>query len=56
MNSTLKSTLAVIAGFLTVVIFSVVTDTALEAAGIFSRPGAFRNVDATAGLWLPHII
>lgn len=38
MNSTLKSALAVIAGFLTVVILSVVTDTVLETAGIFPPP------------------
>lgn len=38
MNPTLKSALAVLAGFLTVVVLSVVTDTVLEAAGIFPPP------------------
>ena len=39
MNPTLKSVLAVVAGFLTVVILSVVTDAVLESAGIFPPPG-----------------
>jgi hypothetical protein len=38
MNATLKSVLAVLAGFLAVVILSVATDAILEAAGIFPSP------------------
>jgi hypothetical protein len=38
MNPTLKSILAVLAGFLTVVILSVATDAILEGAGIFPPP------------------
>jgi len=41
MNPTLKSILAVIAGFLTVVVLSVVTDAILESAGIFPSEGLF---------------
>src|SRR5690348_14122814 len=35
MNPTLKSILAVLAGFLIIVVLSVVTDAILEAAGVF---------------------
>jgi len=38
MNPTLKSILAVVAGLLTVVVLSIVTDTILETAGIFPPP------------------
>jgi hypothetical protein len=38
MSPTLKSILAVLAGFLTVVILSIATDTLLEAIGIFPSP------------------
>ena len=38
MNLTLKSILAVLAGFLAVVVLSVVTDAILESAGIFPPP------------------
>jgi uncharacterized membrane protein len=38
MNSIVKSILAVVAGFLTVVILSVVTDAILEQAGVFPPP------------------
>ncbi len=38
MNNTLKSILAVFAGFVTVVILSVGTDSILEALGIFTPP------------------
>jgi putative Mn2+ efflux pump MntP len=38
MNPTIKSTLAILAGFLTVVILSVATDAILEATGIFPPP------------------
>jgi hypothetical protein len=41
MNPTLKSILAVLAGFLTVVLLSVATDAILESAGIFPEQGLF---------------
>ena len=41
MNPTLKSILAVIAGFLAIVILAVVTDAILETAGIFPDQGLF---------------
>lgn len=38
MNPTLKSIIAVLAGFLTVVVLSVVTDAIMEFAGVFPPP------------------
>lgn len=50
MNSSLKSILAVIAGFLTVAVFSIVTDQILHATGIMPRLMMIPTDDAILAL------